>query len=58
MHQFYLKILLHLLSTDSYKSELIDRGYDVKLVTERELSEENYFDWEIEQDIFICKKIK
>jgi deoxyribodipyrimidine photolyase-related protein len=38
------KILLHLLSTDSYKSELIDRGYDVQLVTEKELIGDNYFD--------------
>ena len=30
------KILLHLLSTDHYGSELIDRGYDVELVTEKE----------------------
>ena len=32
------KILLHLLSTDHYRSELIDRGYDVELVTEKELT--------------------
>ena len=38
------KILLHLLSTDSYKSELSDRGYDVQLVNEKELTGDNYFD--------------
>ena len=38
------KILLHLLSTDSYKNELIDRGYDVQLVIENELIGDNYFD--------------
>ena len=38
------KILLHILSTEHYKSELIDRGYDVQLVTEKELIGDNYFD--------------
>ena len=38
------KILLHLLSTDSYKSELSDRGYDVQLVNEKELTGDNHFD--------------
>ena len=38
------KILLHILSTDHYRNELIDRGYDVQLVTEKELIGNNYFD--------------